>query len=308
MNNEGENLRPLSLDDDILKPIATPRSTELPEDFVRIDTKSEGDKVMNKDSNFICFFGSASSGKSVILSSLLYYFKARAGVLRPMLDSPNSTDANRLLSSFFDDISRGILPARTTRDKVTRLDFVFEPNNNSKKVIPIKLSFLETAGDNNYEIKHAGEFHKSLAEYIKADIPLTFIIVTSYETAHQEDGFISQFFTELERVRKGRRHVENVLLVVSKWDKSGRKIATPEEVDRFVSERLPMTNSLINTYQLTKTFYTIGTVVKKANDEERISELTLDRAEVVAKWLYESIVGKPLDYEGTFWERLKSGF
>ena len=304
MNNENENLTPLSFgNDDALRPIPNVRSEEL-DDFVPIGGSDKGgSKVINKDSNFVCFFGSASSGKSVILSSLLYYLKARAGVLRPAPETPNTKEANRLLSTFFDNISKGILPERTTRDKVTRLDMVFEPNNKSRKTTPIKLTFLETAGDNNYEIRHGGKFHSSLATYLEADIPLTFIIVTSYENAHREDTFINEFVDELERSRRGVRSVK-IIFVISKWDKSGRKNASTDEIDSFFEERLPMTNNMINTYGLTKTYYTIGTVIN-SNGQEKVTELVLDRAEILTKWLYKSIIGVPLDYEGTFWERIK---
>ena len=61
----------------------------------------------------------------------------------------------------------------------------------------------------------------------------------------------------------------------------------------------------LDTYGLTKTFYTIGELNEVTN---RVTSLSLDTAGVLSKWLYESIVGYPLDYEGTFWERIKFGF
>jgi DNA replication protein DnaC len=61
----------------ILTPIApvqeTPTSAIIDE-FVAI---SDSSSFSSKDSNFIFFFGNASTGKSVILASMLYHMNAR---------------------------------------------------------------------------------------------------------------------------------------------------------------------------------------------------------------------------------------
>lgn len=306
MINENENLTPLSFSDENegeLKPLPFEPKRNRNDDFVPI-AKSNADLVNNQDSNFVFFFGTAESGKSVILSSMLYYLSSKAGVLRPKLNTPNTKEAQVLLSDFFENIRQGILPNRTTRDQVTRLDFIFEPNNKSKKVVPIQLTFLESSGENHNEIRRGGTYHSSIESYLNANIPLTFIIVTSYESAHKDDTLINEFLDELERKGKNLKSV-NVILVVSKWDKSGQmSMANPEELDEFISERLSRTSQRINTYGLTKTFYTIGSI-EQVNGQERIGVLSLATAEVLSKWLYSSIVGYDLDYEGTFWERFK---
>ncbi|KAB1230817.1 hypothetical protein [Chryseobacterium viscerum] len=299
-----ENLKPLSLNnEDALKPLSFDFQNTPNEDFVPI-AKTISNDIKNKESNFVFFFGTAESGKSVILSSMLYYLRSYAGVLRPKLGTPNSKEANVLLSDFFENIRQGILPNRTTRDQVTRLDLVFEPNNKSKKVFPIDLTFLETSGENHNDIRRGGSYHSSIESFLNANIPLTFIIVTSYESAYKDDSLINEFLDELERKGKNLKSV-NAILVVSKWDKSGRMdVESAEELDHFISDRLPMTAQRIDTYGLSKTYYTVGSV-QNATGEERINLLNLSTAEVLSKWLYRSIAGYDLDYEGTFWERLK---
>lgn len=301
-----DQLKPLSFGNkEELKPLSTGNSP-INDDFVPI-TKSTSEDLKNQDSNFIFFFGTAQSGKSVILSSMLYYLRSQAGVLRPKIGTPNSKEANILLSDFFENIRQGILPNRTTRDQVTRLDLVFEPNNRSKKVPPINLTFLETSGENHNEIRRGGAFHNSIESYLNANIPLTFIIVTSYESAHKDDNLINEFFDELEKKGKGLQSV-NAILVVSKWDKSGKSgVESERELDSFIYERLPMTAQRLDTYGLSRTFYTIGELNNNGN-EDRITTLNLDTAEILSKWLYKSIVGYDIDYEGTFWEKLKFSF
>ena len=267
-----------------------------------------GFDIKKNDSNFVFFFGTAASGKSVILSSMLYYLNSQAGVLRPKIGTPNSKQAEVLMSDFFENIRRGVLPSRTGRDQVTRLDLVFEPNNRSKKVTPINLTFLETGGENHYEIRRGGQYHSSIDDYLNSKIPLTFIIVTSYQNAHNEDTLINDFFNLLEKKGKSLKNI-NVILVISQWDKSGKLyVESEDELDSFINDRLSMTSQKINNYALSRTYYTIGTVQQTHGSEERITTLNLGTAEVVSKWLYESIAGYPLDYEGTFWERVKFNF
>lgn len=308
MSNENDHLGPLSFDNEPIKPLSfeDEKKSNATDNFVPL-AKTTSNEIKNKDSNFVFFFGTAESGKSVILSSMLYYLSSQVGVLRPKLGTPNTREAQVLLSDFFENIRQGILPSRTTRDQVTRLDLIFEPNNKSKKVTPINLTFLETSGENHYEIRRGGSYHSSIESYLNANIPLTFIIVTSYESAHKDDTLINEFLDELERKGKNLQSV-NAILVVSKWDKSGRMdVASAEELDSFIEDRLSRTNQRINTYGLSKTYYTIGGV-DYVNGTEKISLLSLATAEVLSKWLYSSIVGVELDYEGTFWERIKFSF
>jgi hypothetical protein len=309
MIEENEELKPLSFDndDESLKPLdfESEYNHHLDEPIpVSTGTLTE---LKNKDSNFVFFFGTAESGKSVILSSMLYYLNSQGGVLRPKQGTPNTKEANVLLSDFFENIRQGILPNRTSRDNVTRLDLVFEPNNRSKKVPAVNLTFLETSGENHNELRRGGSYHSSIESYLNANIPLTFIVVTSYDTAHKDDTLINDFFNELERKGKSLKSL-NVILVVSKWDKSGRMdVATEDELNSFIKERLSMTSQRIDTYALSKTYYTIGNI-QQSNGSEKITLLSLTTAEILSKWLYESIVGYPMDYEGTFWERLKFSF
>ncbi len=303
MMTENDNLEPLSFDNE-LKPLSFDTKTQIDSDsFVPI-AKATNTDIKNKDSNFVFFFGTASSGKSVILATMLFYLRSQAGVIRPKIGTPNTQEAEALLYDYFENISKGILPEGTVRDKVTRLDLVFEPNNKSKKVIPINLTFLEKSGENDNEIRRGGQYHSSIETYLTANLPLTFIIVTSFDQAHKDDVLINTFLDKLEKYERNLKSI-NIILVVSKWDKSGSaSISEPMILDNFISERLPMTSMRLDTYGLTKTFYTIGELNEVTN---RVTLLSLDTAGVLSKWLYESIVGYPLDYEGTFWERIKFG-
>src|SRR5690554_4683715 len=310
---DNEDLEPLTFDEkeDELEPPSfksdlntNTESKSFDDEFVPI-TKANSNEIRNKDSNFVFFFGTAKSGKSVILATMLYYMRSQAGVIRPKTGTPNTKEAEALLYDYFDNIRQGVLPEGTIRDKVTRLDLVFEPNNKSKKTLPINLTFLETSGENHDEIRRGGGYHSSIDSYLTANLPLTFIIVTSFESAHKDDVLINTFLDKLERYEKNLKSV-NIILIVSKWDKSGSTDVTSSiELDSFINERLPMTSQRIDTYGLSKTFYTIGELDENTN---RVTLLNLSTAEVLSKWLYQSIAGYPSDYVGTFWERIKFSF
>ena len=206
-----EELTPLNFgskieDNEDLEPMRVGKGGS-PEDFIPMGGGEKIEDIKNKDSNFIFFFGTAGSGKSVLLSTMLYAMRTQFGIIRPKVGTPNSHEAKILLSNFFENIRKGVLPERTTRDKVTRLDLVFDPNNKSQKVKPINLTFLETSGENHNEIRGGNNYHKNISKYLQANIPITFIIVTSYQSAHQEDAIINEFFDLLEEKGKNFKNI-----------------------------------------------------------------------------------------------------
>ncbi|PWJ57311.1 hypothetical protein CLV98_10717 [Dyadobacter jejuensis] len=307
MNNENDQLRPLSLDDsETLKPLSIDTNEESLRSSVPL-SKTATNEIKNRNSNFVFFFGNPQSGKSVILSSLLYYLSSQVGVLRPIIGSPNSQEVQTLLYDFYENIRQGYLPERTTVGKVLEIDLVFEPNNKSKKVPLVNLTFLEASGEDLRAIKRGGNFQSHISKYLSSNVPLTFIIVTSYDTADQDDTLINEFLDELERKGKNLQPV-SIILVISKWDLSGRMdVESPEELDNFVANNLRRTSQRFDANELSKTFYTIGNV-ESQDGKQKITLLNLDTAGVLSNWLYESITGYPLDYEGTFWERIKFSF
>ncbi len=254
-----------------------------------------------QDSNFVFFFGKAQVGKSVILAAMLYYMNAKAGSIKPKASTPNTQEAERLLYDFLNEMRRGQLPSRTTKDLVTRIDLVFEPNNTSKKVKPVALTFLEMSGENHSEVQRGGSYHRSIEEYLRADIPLNFIMVTDYENAAEDDALMFAFLNELQKKGRNLRQI-NAILVVSKWDKSGhREVLSADQLDDFIATHMPMTANSVNNHALSKTYFTIG----ELGSEERLNELDLATAGALTEWLYKSITGVDLNYAGTFWERLR---
>ncbi|MFZ4523955.1 MAG: hypothetical protein ACOYOE_00010 [Chlorobium sp.] len=281
----------------ILTPNSTTNTSSNGGNFIPINDVSLLHKTK---SNFVFFFGKALTGKSVILASMLYHMNTE-GSIRPKKNTP---EAEVLLFDFIDGLKRGQLPSRSQKDKVIKIDLVFEPNNKSKKIKPVDLAFLEVAGDNHIEIKRGGAYHQSIEEYLNADIPLHFILVTDYDNACDDDALIISFLNEL--VKKGRNiKYINAIIVIAKWDKSGSiGVAKDSQLNDFIRLKMPMTHSQIENYSFSKTFYTVGDFGINEKGEERLNQLDLSTAKVLTDWLYESITGIDLNYEGTFWERL----
>ena len=80
MSSENENLKPLTFGFE--EENISDNEMDLSDEFVPIEGPFTTE-IKNKDSNFVFFFGTASSGKSVILATMLYYMRSQAGVLRP---------------------------------------------------------------------------------------------------------------------------------------------------------------------------------------------------------------------------------
>ena len=120
--------------------------------FVELYLSSTCNIFINLPASFNCsgfvFFGANSD--------ILYYYGTQAGALGPKLDTQNTKPAKALLYEWFTKLKKGMLPDRSPLNQLTRLDFVFKPNNKSKKVTPINLTFLETAGGNHSDISRGG--------------------------------------------------------------------------------------------------------------------------------------------------------
>jgi hypothetical protein len=264
-------------------------------------------QIKERNSNFIFFFGNPQSGKSVILASLLYQFSTEYGVLSPRNDVQNSKEVQTLLHDFYENMRRGVLPERTSMGKVLEIDLLFEPNNKSKKVPPVNITFLEASGEDLRMIRRGGNFQSHISKYLTSGLPISFILVTSFETAEQDDILINEFLDELQRKGKNLKNYK-IILVISKWDLSGSlEIDSPDILDDFVKTHLRRTSQRIDSFELDKTYFTIGSIESRHGKQE-ITLLDPRTASVLSNWIYESITGYSLDYEGTFWERLRFSF
>jgi hypothetical protein len=290
---------PISLDED-------DSDQEIIRDTVPVSGPATND-IKNRDSNFVFFFGNPQSGKSVILSSLLYQFSTEYGVLSPRNDVPNSKEVKTLLYDFYENMSKGILPERTAIGKVLEIDLLFTPNNKSKKVPPINITFLEASGEDLSAIKRGGKLGSHLSKYLSAGIPLSFILVTSYDTAHDDDALLNEFLDEVHLKAKNNRNVK-IILVISKWDLSGSiEIDSPDILDEFIKKNLRRLYQRLDNNEMDKSYFTVGSIEKK-NGSQRITLLEPKSASILSNWLYEEITGYPLDFEGTLWERIKFSF
>ena len=298
-SNNDNSQQPISLEETIF-------DEEINRDSVPISSPSTNE-IKSRNSNFVFFFGNPQAGKSVILSSLLYQFSTEYGVLSPRSDIQNSKEVTTLLHDFYENMRRGILPERTSVGRVLEIDLHFEPNNRSKKVTPINLTFLEASGEDLRAINRGGSFQSHISKYLSSGIPLTFILVTSYDTADQDDILINEFLDELKKKGKDLRKI-NVILIVSKWDLSGSlEVDSPDVLDDFIKNHLRRTSQRIDSFELDKSYFTVGTIEKK-NGKQEITLIDPRSASILANWIYEGIVGYSLEFEGTFWERIKFSF
>ncbi len=277
-----------------------------PAGFVR-EAKTDTSEIKNKDSNFVLFFGTGGAGKTMLLSTMLYALNSKYGMLGPNKNISNTKKARRLLASFLSRLRTGELQESTERDEVTRLDLTFYPNNRSEKVKPVDFTFLETSGENHNEIANGGDYKKCIEQYLNANISMSIILTVGYNEAYEVDPLCMEFVRYLLMKGKNLKKI-NFILAISKWDLSGSEEGpSEEELDAFIKETMPMTYQFIDTYNYSRTYYTIGKVKKAGNlsEQDRIVSLNFHTAENLAKWLYKSVAGIDVEYEGTIWEQLK---
>ncbi len=261
----------------------------------------------HEDTNYVFSFGQAQSGKSVILASLFYYMSAFGGLLKPRPSRLNSGEAELLFREMLENLSKGILPNRTTVETVTNLNFEFIPNTKSKKVKPIKLTFLEMSGEDLAKVRHNELLYREIEDYLTSKIPITFFLVTPYDEMHANDMLIFSFLRKLESEARGFTRV-NAILLITKWDKSGHvKPSSVDEFDQIIRERMPLTNGQLDAYELSKTYYTIGEISKDANNKDKLHGLNLKTAQLLTEWLYKSITGVDIHHK-TFIETVSQSF
>lgn len=271
-----------------LKPSKEQKPTSVFADNARIPIAGS---VTKEDTNFVFSFGQSQSGKSVILASMFYYMSAFAGLLKPIPSMLNSEEAELLFRDMLEDLSKGILPKRTSIETVTRLNFEFIPNTKSSKVKPIKLTFLEMSGEDLIKVRRAGLLYREIEEYLTAKIPITFFLITPYDEMHINDMLLLSFLRKLESERRNYIKV-NAILIITKWDKSGH--TRPRSIDEFekiIKERMPLTSGQLDSYQLSKTYYTIGEITKDGDNKDKLNQLNLETAKLLTHWLYKSITG-----------------
>ena len=277
--------------------------------------KEQYERLKDRHTNFIFFFGKPASGKSHVMASLIYYMKTSEYGDLITLES-NTRESHLLVDDMFNAIQMGTTLNATPSqigglEPPTEIDFVFRPKN--RKQPEMRFTFLEMSGENLEVVQikkdkaHTGQLPETIDIFLRCpDIKLFFFLLTSHDEAFSDANLLNRF---LDYALNKNSQFDNAryLLAITKWDTYRGKYR--KSVEEFASKTLPQVyQRLIKETKINAlTNYSLGIFQKdKAADGSPIDVMVktdTTKAELVTAWLYKEITGKSLVPEPTFWQR-----
>jgi len=142
----------------------------------------------------IFFFGQPGSGKSCVLASLFYYFE-KTGIMMANMTNPIGVEYRNQL---IDEISSGILPDGTEKDK---LNFIpIELRNKTNRKITHPLNFIEMSGELFKEAARDGLGNQDLLKlkgYLNnGNRKLIFFVLDYHQHSNKIGGHNQSRFTD----------------------------------------------------------------------------------------------------------------
>jgi hypothetical protein len=277
--------------------------------------KEKYERLKDRNTNFIFFFGKPASGKSHVMASLIYYMKTSEYGDLITLES-NTRESHLLVDEMFNAVQMGTTLNATPSqigglEPPTEIDFVFRPKNKSQP--EMRFTFLEMSGENLEVVQikknkeHTGQLPETIDIFLRCpDIKLFFFLLTSHDEAFNDANLLNRF---LDYVFNKNNNFDNAryLLAITKWDTYRGKFK--KSVEDFASNTLPQVyQRLIKEKTINAiTNYSLGIFEKdKAADGSPIDVMVktdTTKAELVTEWLYKEITGRSLVPEPSLWQK-----
>lgn len=259
---------------------------------------------IDPEMTYVFLFGIGESGKSAILSSLMYYLHAkRPGDGIQNLNQNHIAPERRgniLLDEMLRKIPKGEFPARTAtlaserRIIPRQIKANFIPGNNQKP--NFKFCLLDVSGEDLERVyQRNDDQYTKLPEGIDAFLsldPRNLLFISVYPSQsnnfdHQQLSAAQRSFMDLLDQR-GLSDVP-MLTLVSKWDLEEQHFSSSEE---FIQQQAPIVWNQINQpgRNTSISTFSVGEV-----DKRRQSFIyDPSDADKLFKWMYETQMGEPL--------------
>lgn len=319
-----EDPEPTSSDDDYEEEIDEPVFPPFPGDDTEDDTgdytpgpeppplpnTEETDNVIeyHPDRSYFFIFGQGASGKTVLISSILYYLNTiRSGDYRDTLKNLNNPnlkheqEGNKLWKELSQTIFTKRFPRGTTtvqnQNPIPRhINAHFTPSSNSPE---FKFCLMDMAGEDLEKIDYESNqsLPSTIVTYIK-ELPkenMCFIYVLNpddqYFSKEKKLGLFQAFINSLDT----NEHTNTpLLLLVTKWDTIKDEYVNAEE---FVKREFSPIWGILNQSEREISFgkFSIGDVI--GDDPTATNFETFDPTypERVFKWMYKTQTGVSLD-------------
>jgi hypothetical protein len=285
------------------KPFSPPE----PPPPLKVGEKKEIDLVVDPEMTYFFIFGATTSGKSAMVSSLIYYLKALVNGQIKVIGDNSETHVRRgefIMKEMFNNVRKGEFPHGTQtldNDLVlpTEINLEFFPTDTSKYAMPF--CFLEMAGEDlkQIEIKsdiEGGMLNPKIDAYLRhPDCNIAFICVVDPDSPEDSENLIDSFINYIDKDQVGRSAAP-MLLSVNKWDKV--KEEYDNSVDKYIEKNLPILNKK-TTYtnrEYAKVGFSVGDNHYKKGDLDYYTYNPQDAIKIF-NWMYETATGYQLEDE-----------
>lgn len=264
--------------------------------------------------------GFPQAGKSLLLSSLMYY--ARKGedtLFRTNLVNDFPFDKGRLAADqMVDYFNQGKLYQSTEKGSLDLIGIDIQP---AKANLPsLNLAFLDLAGEDIKGIKTSEgavftDKINAVFNGVKIDnSPIVFILITPFEpprkdnetsqNAHdREDALHYDFLNYIKQNQPELLKNSKFFVVVSQWDRN----SNPKlDVETFIREKRPSIYNYVKNSRVVWGEYSIGKLLESKIDGVQIQEIVRINYEYPSRFwkkMYQICTDKNLDQKN-FWEKL----
>lgn len=312
--------------------VKEPYESDPKETFPQVDPIEDSDTTEEKNHDLVVdpempyffVFGLPSSGKTAMLSGLIYYLKTLAeGQLRTLNDQDkiNHRKGQYLMAHMQQSVRSGKFVTGTKA--IDKSEFVF-PNEINLEFIPDDLKkpimpfcLLDMAGEDQSSVMlfdeglSGGELDIRIKSYLEhADCSIVFIFVVDVDSPAESEDLIDRFLDYMEQLG----HTENpVLFTVNKWDIQRAQYESVEEY--FEQNLLILNRRRKDQKRLTAIMdFSIGEVHFDPSTGWDTYKYNPKDSERLMKWMYEIATGYSMDEEmqesnlKQLFNRIKKGF
>jgi hypothetical protein len=269
------------------------------------------DRIESMKTNFVFFFGKPASGKSAILSTLLYHLQCNFtndigfSAIKNKIEGTCmlKTDSSKQLSALiYQYLSKRRFVPQTKGGFVGQIRMEYQPLNPDYTNLPgIDVTFLEMAGENFSDIENTPD--KTAKLPLKVDvyfkvpkISMLFVLITKHSKAKQEDKKMNDFIEHIHSKNPALLSRSRIFLFIGEWDTYDAKNETPLE---FVEKNMPKTYAKLKTQKNIISSFSIGSVDTVTNEYGEnlpfITSFNLDFPYKMWKQIYGTFTGEELD-------------
>jgi hypothetical protein len=264
--------------------------------------------------------GFPQAGKSLLLSSLMYY--ARKGedtLFRTNLVNDFPFDKGRLAADqMVDYFNQGKLYQSTEKGSLDLIGIDIQP---TKANLPtLNLAFLDLAGEDIKGIKTSEgavftDKINAVFNGVKIDnSPIVFILITPFEPPRKdnetsqnghdrEDALHYDFLNYIKQNQPELLNNSKFFIVVSQWDRNSN---AQLDVETFIREKRPSIYNYVKNSTVVWGEYSIGKLLESKIDGVQIQEIVRINYEYPSRFwkkMYQICTNKNLDQK-SFWEKL----